>query len=344
MNQPVSPERRVWIPRRIEPQTLRGIGSERQVHPLGGETMGTEWTASVALPPGVGRLETERVLLGVFGRIIEQMSPWRADSDLSRFNQAEPGSWHVFPREFFDVLQCALRVAKETAGAYNPAIGRAIDLLGFGPTPPHFGSWDPLAFQKAFDGCGWLRIEMEAPARRVRQPGGIHLDLGSIAKGYAVDCAAEALKALGCADFLIEIGGEVRAHGCKPDGQPWWCQLQSPDCGDGEAAMPETIFALCDSSLASSGNSLRCRWLGGRWHGHIVHGIEGALPPSSLERVFVLHPECILADAYATALYVFGSEQGIAFANERNLAALFVQRRGASFEEVASSAWEEQVE
>lgn len=340
MNHTAPSERRVLIPQKIEPRTLSGAGRPLRVDRLGGETMGTRWAASVALSSTVGPQAVERALLEVFARVIEQMSPWRPDSDLSRFNRAEAGTWQVLPAEFFEVLLRALQVAKETAGAYNPTVGRAIDLLGFGATPRTTECWDPIAFQQSLDGAGWSRIVLDPETRRACQPGGVHLDLSSIAKGFAVDWAARALDELGCVDFLMEIGGEVRARGCKPDGQPWWCRLDYPDPPDGKPRAPETILALCDHALASSGNTLRRRRLGDRWQGHIVHGVHGELRPSSLETVFVLHPDCVTADAYATALFALGPEDGPTFARQHGLAALFVDRHGARFGETSTPAWQ----
>lgn len=337
MGMTLSTARRVLIPRRIARRTLSGAGVGFPVIQLGSETMGTFWSASLVLPAGIPAEGAERALLGVFERVIRQMSPWRLDSELVRFNEAEPGSWHALSPEFFEVLQTALRVAGETEGAYTPAIGKAIDLLGFGPSTPSEGHLDRAAFAAAMRTGQWSRIEMDPVSSRALQPGGIHLDLGSIAKGFAVDLAAREIMALGCENFLIEIGGEIRAHGCKPDAQPWWCRLERFPAVYGESI--ETVLALCDCSLAGSGNGRRRRFIDGRWHGHIVNGLNGGMPSPALETVFVLHPQCMMADAYATALFAMGRERGFRFAEEREIAALFVLAEPGAGSERWTSAW-----
>ena len=336
---PAPAERRVILPRQISPQTLAGAGRPHHVHHLGGETMGTEWTAAVALPAALRPSAAEEALLRVFDQIIDQRSPWNPLSAISQFNRAPAGEWQTLPAEFFAVLQQALQVAMETRGAYNPMLGKAMDLLGFGPGSAGSDTRAADTLQAALDTSAGLQLELETTTNRARQPGNLHLDLSSIAKGYAVDLGAKALLALGCANFLIEIGGEVRAQGCKPDGQPWWCRLQYPDTGCSKE-VPETMLALCDRSLASSGNTLRQRQIAGQWYGHILHGIRGPLQPSSLETVFVLHPECVTADAYATALFALGGDEGADFARNHHLAALFVHRTETGFSETPTPAWE----
>lgn len=158
------------------------------------------------------------------------------------------------------------------------------------------------------------------------QPGGFQLDLCSIAKGYAADLAVERLQAAGVEACFIEIGGEARCLGCKPDGHPWWCLVASPRAaGHG---LPTNVVA-CDLALATSGNSLRHRVLPDGELGHIVNPLpDGRLDPL-LESVTILAPTCQKADVFATALFLLGTEEGCAFARTHDIAALFVHRTPA---------------
>lgn len=339
MSSAPSTERRVWIPRRIDRQSLKLAGSGFPLSRLAGETMGTSWSATVAQPPTVGLPGIENAIEGAFDRVIRQMSLWDPDSEISRFNRAEAGSWHRLSPGFMEVLRRALEVARETDGIYNPAVGRAVDLLGFGPTGRADGETDTSAIGQAIRSGRWSEVEVDADSGSILQPGGVQLDLGSIAKGFAVDLAARGLAVLGIEGFLIEVGGEVHARGCKPDGQPWWCRLDQYT-GAANATTIETVLALCDHSLAASGNGVRRRRIGGRWCGHILDGTQGPLAGGELEAVFVLHGNCMTADAYATALFALGLEKGLSFAEERNLAALFVPGGGMPPAEQTTRAWD----
>ncbi|ARU06818.1 hypothetical protein CCO03_11855 [Comamonas serinivorans] len=162
--------------------------------------------------------------------------------------------------------------------------------------------------------------EARAP---LTQPGGLWLDLSGIAKGYAVDAVSQALQAHGLDHFLIDIGGELRASGRRPDGRCWRVQL---DAGDDTSA-PEVI-ELNHRAVATSGN---------RWHRH-VHGDDqwshtvdprsGQASRSALRAVSVLHAECMHADALATALWVLGVDEGLTFAQAEGVAARLVDAQG----------------
>ncbi len=332
-------ERRVWLPRQIDRRTLKLAGSALPLSRLSGETMGTTWSATLVLPSTVQLGRVEAAIREAFERVIQQMSPWLANSELNRFNHAEAGTWHRLSSEFMEVMERSLTVARETGGVYNPAVGRAVDLLGFGPTKDGGSEPDARALCEAIGSATWSRIEWNRESSRALQPGGVQLDLGSIAKGFAVDLAARRTLAEGVEGFLLEVGGEVCARGCKPDGQPWWCRL------DGRATMleysaSEPVLALCDSSLAASGNSVRRRRFQNRWYGHILDGTCGPLDCGKLETVFVLHKDCVTADAYATALFALGWEQGFGFATDRGLTALFIGRDGDLLVERATPAWD----
>ncbi|HYG44817.1 MAG TPA: FAD:protein FMN transferase, partial [Bordetella sp.] len=177
---------------------------------LAGSTMGTTWSARLALPPAISAQWAQAAIQQALDHVVAQMSTWDEASDLSRYNRAEPG-WHDLPADCMHVLRHALALAADTGGAYDPTVGPLVNAWGFGP-PPH-ASEPPSAatLHAARQRCGWQRIRLDEAARRVWQPGGTYLDLSAIAKGYGVDRAALALDGLGLAHYLVEVGGELRA-------------------------------------------------------------------------------------------------------------------------------------
>lgn len=288
--------------------------------------MGTHWLARVVAPPTVAPPELERIIADALDRVVACMSPWEPRSDLGRFRAAEPATWVAVSSETYHVLGRALKLADLTGGCYQPAIGRLTDAFGFGPTDPAraVGLDSPVAGEaRAVADHRALRLDPATSA--VLQPGGFQLDLCSIAKGYAVDLVVERLQAVGVEACLVEIGGEARGLGCRPDGRPWWCLVAPPrESGHG---LPTSVVAACDLAVATSGNTLRRRVLpDGVELGHILAPrLDAALDPA-LQSVTVLAPACMDADAYATALYLLGSEAGLAFARQHDLAALFVEK------------------
>ncbi len=312
--------RQALIPSHFTPSALRGANSGLAVSSLTGEAMGTSWKLVFQEPPSNGSGDIRRVVERAFGLVICQMSHWDPDSELCQFNRAPAKSWHPLSPEFFEVLSCAIEIARASGGACDPTLGEIVDLHGFGPLPPTNQAPTEEQLSAARNRAGWTRLRLDHGNRSAFQPGGCRLDLSSIAKGYAVDLAARGLLDHGLLDFTLELGGEVRGHGCKPDGQPWWIAIDSP------SDIPETVVALCEISLATSGDSMRRRVVGEREISHLVDPTTGHPSATSITSVSVVALSCMEADAWATALMVAGPELGLQLAESRNLAAIFTCR------------------
>ncbi|MBO9713331.1 FAD:protein FMN transferase [Sphingomonas sp.] len=287
--------------------------------------MGTSWSVrAVGAPDGLASR-----IQAVLDRIVAEMSHWEPGSDLGRFNRSEPGRWQPLPPGFAKVLAAALDVAERSGGAFDPAMGRLVDLWGFGPPGPRMDLPSPAEIEDALAVSGRARIELDD--RRARRSAPAQLDLSGIAKGHAVDVVAELLRSIGVADCLVEVGGELRGEGIKPDGQPWWVDLAAVP---GSRMLPLRV-ALHGLSVATSGDYLRAFRHGGRRYAHTLDPRTGAPVTNGVASVSVLHPCCMLADAWATALTVLGRE-GMALAGAEGLAAHMVLRAGEGFEEILS--------
>lgn len=329
--------RRVLVPLTIS-SGLPAVGSV--LHDVGGSTMGTSWSARCALPPDSAEDVLAEGLQRQLDTVVAQMSHWEMDSNLSRFNRAPAGSWHQLPAQFYDVLSYAQEVTRASAGAYDPCAGALVNLWGFGArtrydestfhAPAHSAVQATLARRE--------QVELDPLQRRARQPGGVQLDLSSVAKGYAVDQLARYLDAAGIHHYLVEVGGELRGAGMKPDGQPWWVTLEGvPDAG----ALDPVVVALHGLSVATSGDYRRVYRHAGERASHTLDPRSGYPITHGVASVTVLHPECMAADALSTALTVLGPDEGLRFAEQHKLAARFLVRRGALLDEVCSSAFNE---
>lgn len=323
-------ERRVLIPERITPPPFPAALRTLAVKELAGETMGTTWSVKLALTPGTDLAPLKRGIEAVLARIIDEMSPWEPGSHITRFNTASAGTWHRLPDGFFKVLSAALHWAERTGGAYDPTVGAAVNLWGFGPETSRATIPDDGAIHRARERGGWSRVTLDRKIRSASQPGGLLLDLSSIAKGFAVDEVVRFLKREGIDNALVEIGGELRGEGLKPDGTPWWVALEQPRGGDRAAAVPDALLALCGVSVATSGDERRYFDVGGRRYAHTLDPATGAPLTHDLVSATVVAEDCMTADALATALLVLGPRKGPAFAAEHGLAARFVRHDFAS--------------
>lgn len=312
---------RVAIPLALERCVAPASGSIRT---LRGATMGTTW--SVKFVGSLAAAQTaRRAVLIVLDRVIAQMSAWEPGSDLSRFNRSARDEWQTLASEFAAVVARALAIAQETDGAYDPTTGGLVDLWGFGSEPPPFGlppSPDDVA--RALADCGWRQLERDAGFRLRRTRRG-RIDVNGIAKGFAVDLVMAALQQHGIHHALVEIGGELAGRGVKPDGSPWWTGVDRPSAGLAPDVPPPLLVALHNLAIATSGCE-RAYERGGRHYSHTIDPRTGMPIDNGMVSATVLHPSCMDADAYATALMVMGPDAGMAFATERTLAAALLFR------------------
>lgn len=301
---------------------------------LAGATMGTTWSARLALPQHLTVDAVRAAIQQALDKIVAQMSTWDSASDLSRYNRADPG-WQPLPHDCLHVLQHALQLAADTDGAYDPTIGPLVNAWGFGP-PPYASeppSTDTISALR--QRCGWQRVRLDRDGLCAWQPGGAYLDLSAIAKGYGVDLAAQALNALGVTDYLMEVGGELRARGQRPDGRPWRVAIEVPDGSDDHALN----LVLSDLSIATSGDYRRYRDSATGRYAHTVDPRTGQPVSNGVASVTVIHADCMHADALATALTVLGERDGMAYAQRHRLAALFILRNGHELRLAASDAF-----
>ena len=308
-----------------------------------GQTMGTTWAVRLVPPPGLDRAAFQAAIEDELGRIILLFSHWEPRSELSRLNAAPPGFWAV-SEPFWAFLNAALDLADDTDGAVDPTLGALVDLWGFGPPGPRpadsFGKGgltvpleDEIAAARKLS--GWGRLRLNRAARGVQQLGGVRLDFSGIAKGHAVDKVSERLTSMGATCNLVEIGGELRGSGVKPDGRPWWVELQQAP----GAPAPRTVAALFDMAAATSGDWVR-RFEGyGQIYSHTIDGRTGRPVDNGVASVTVLAETAMYADAMATALTVMGPEVGPAFAADMKIAAAFVIRGPDGLTEIVTPAF-----
>ena len=281
--------------------------------------MGTLWSLRLDNPAFIPLEHVRARIEAAFEQVIAQMSTWEADSDICRYNNAPGGSTHAVAPEFARVLEGALKWARASQGAIDPTVGPLIGMWGFGANARPASRPPEEELEAARRRVGWNRVHLDPHAGTLLQPGGVELDFSGIAKGFAVDQACAALQELGLQHFVLEVGGEVRASGKRPDGQAWRLSI--------EAAEGETwTVELSDMSIATSGDRWHRHTEQGRSWSHTIDPRTGRPVEHPLASISVLHRECMQADALATLLTVLGPTQGMTFARQHDIAAFFVVR------------------
>ncbi|HUH48649.1 MAG TPA: FAD:protein FMN transferase, partial [Mycoplana sp.] len=289
-------------------------------------TMGTRWSALVYAPPATDDIDALKTALNrSVDRVDLQMSTWKPESDLMRFNAAPPGNWVSLPAELMRVLERALEIGRASDGAFDIGVGPLVNAWGFGPN--RSGPDAELIRQS-------LRVrlppthdvlELDRSAGRARKHAPVALDLSGIAKGFAVDEMMRTVEAFDIPGALVSLDGEVKGRGTRADGTPWLVAVEKPDF---EARIPLGVIALRDAAVATSGDYRHWVDVGGRRLSHTMDRTRGGPADNGIASVSVVTGSCMDADAWATAFMVLGPTEGQALARKQGLDALFVQRRG----------------
>ncbi len=299
---------------------------------LHGQTMGTRYSAVFFAAPGVDEAAIGTRLYTAVDEVDRQMSNWKPDSELNRLNGAPLHQWLTVPEELFSVLDAALRVSRQSQGAFDIGVGALVHAWGFGPGKGRMDEQRINALKAQAHRPASDVLEIDPAHHRVRKQAAITLDLSGIAKGYGVDRLAHCLDTLGISRYLVGIDGEMRARQTKPDGQPWVIAIEKPVRHLRDVM---GVMELSDAAIATSGDYRH--WVEHRDKSY-AHTMDGTLQgPSSnqLAAVSVVASSCMLADAWATALLVLGEKAGIELARERGMDALFVLHDGDGFQEIS---------
>jgi len=238
------------------------------------------------------------------------MSDYSDESEIGRINNLPPEGRLAVSEETCHCLEAAIRYAELSGGAFDftcrPLIGLwkqagHDDLL---PTPEALDATRALV--------GWDKVRLSADTREVsRESPGIQVDLGGIAKGYALDLAADAMRAAGATHGLVNVGGDVRALGAQPTGEPWRIGVRHP-FREGDLFCTIELFR---GAVATSGVQERFNIIGGARYSHIVDPRTG-WPATEAPAVTVIAPTGLAADAWATILSVLTPTEGKALLGE----------------------------
>lgn len=294
-------------------------------HALNGATMGTRWSALVYAPPATDVDALKTALSRSVDRVDRQMSTWKPESDLMRFNSAPTGNWVSLPAELMQVLERGLEIGRASSGAFDIGVGSLINAWGFGPD--RSGPDAELIRQS-------LRVrlppthgilELDRSAGRARKHAPVALDLSGIAKGFAVDEMMLTLEAFDVAGAFVSLDGEVKARGTRADGTPWLVAVEKPDFA---TRSPLGLIALCNEAVATSGDYRHWVDVGGRRLSHTMDRVRGGPADNGTASVSVVTESCMDADAWATAFMVLGPAEGEVLARKQGLDALFVHRCG----------------
>ena len=299
---------------------------------ISGLTMGTDYTVKIKKqdkPVNAQKVRSD--IDNILERLNNQMSTYIESSELSRINQSGRVDWIPVSDDLLTVIEQALIVSRLSDGAFDITVGPVVNLWGFGPGPRMDTVPDDKQIKDVLHKVGYRHLETRHNPPSIKKArADLYIDLSGIAKGYAVDVLADYLERLGIENYLVDIGGEVRARGNNPEGTNWRIGIEKPVIS--KRAI-QRVVRLDDAAMATSGDYRNYFEEGGTRYSHTIDPNTGKPISHKLVSVTVITPVAMYADALATAFMVLGPDKGYQLAEQENLAVLFIIKTDDGFAE-----------
>lgn len=315
---------------------LSGCGNGDSLERFDGPTMGSRYSIqyvrhSSTPGPKAVQVEVEKIL----AEVDQQMSTYRSDSDIERFNDLPANHCQKMPEPILELVRVGEQLSSQSEGSYDLTVEPLLNLWGFGPQgrEEKVPTVEALAEVRQRVGHAHLRIDGD----QLCKDAAVEVDFNSIAAGYAVDTIAARLEAMGIHNYLAEATGELKAAGKKLDGSPWRVALEEPR---DDQQVAERIIAVDGYGVSTSGDYRNYFEQDGRRYSHTFDARTGAPVLHTLASVTVIHPSALMADGLSTLLLILGPERGWDYAQTHDIGAFFVIRADTGFVTRTNQAFE----
>lgn len=288
---------------------------------LSGPIMGTQYRITAIVSPELDVEALEESVLAAMQAVNQSMSTYIEGSELSQLNRALAGEVTPLSISLAEVLTQAQSISVLSDGAFDVTLAPAINLWGFGPNGRITQKPSEQTLNDLRASVGYQNIELQEQGLR-KKSDSVSIDLSAIAKGYGVDQAANVLQRSGVTDYLVNIGGELKASGRNIDQQVWRVGIEKPHILGGI----QKVVALVNSAIATSGDYRNYYIIDGQHYSHTIDAKTLSPVFHKLALVSVIHESASMADGLATALMAMGEQQALRFANEHDLSAYFIIR------------------
>lgn len=251
-----------------------------------------------------------------FDKVNAHLSVFEKNSELNQFNLAKAYQKQKVSAELYLLLEASQKVYQQSNGMFDPTVGPLIELWGFGVNKEHKVP-ENAQIKKTLASVGLNKVKLLPNLEAMKMQPNLTLNLSAIAKGYAVDMVAKALLDKGYKDFLVDIGGEIYAAGARNEKEQGWnVGIAVPSEKEYENSFAVTISNM---AVATSGNYRNFYYINGKKYAHTINPKTGYPASHNLLSVSVFAANCMMADAYATALMSMGEKEGLLFAEKYDI-------------------------
>ena len=312
------------------------VGHKKEYQIISGETFGTYYT--IKIKSAADHTHLQKMVKEEFEKVNSQMSVFNINSEISNINRELAGQWIALSPEMSILMKNAYQIYRLSNGAFDPTIGKLIDLWGFGTA----GSTDKTPNEDdialVLKTTGFDKISFDPQFEKIRKNNAeTSINLSALAKGYGVDRIAALLKKQGLKNFVIEVGGEVYAHGKKSDNFDGWnIGIVNPQ-NDNEISA--YTVKLKNFAAATSGDYRNFFYIDGKKYSHTINPKTGYPAENNLASVTVFDKSCMKADALATAIMSMGEKKSYNFIKQNNLpVVLFIRDDSGNLQSWVSDA------
>ncbi|MCK9608104.1 MAG: FAD:protein FMN transferase [Methylomonas sp.] len=302
-----------------------------------GFTQGTSYHISYWSETPVDAKALESSVNKALADIDKNLSNYRPDSVIEKFNGNPSADSQFVGDEIVALIKVAGKVGHASQGCYDLTIKPLFDLWGF--QGDALSIPDEAVLQNARAEIGLDKVAV-VDDTHLRKPAGVRIDVSSVAQGYSVEKISRIMERQGVPNYLVEIGGELKTHGHKPDGSAWRIAVEKPLPGEQRLLKVLTVPKDQPFAVMTSGTYRHYFDVNGQRYSHILDARTGKPVTHDLVAVTVLHEDPTVADAWSTALLCVGQQQGMQLANEEHLKVLFIQQQGDALVETKSQALE----
>jgi len=299
---------------------------------ISGKTMGTYYRVSVLGASKSQEAELREKIESQLKDDDHQLSTYKDDSVLSRFNQYTGSEPQPIGQGMADAITTSLRIGRLTNGAMDITVGPLVNLWGFGPTkqPVKMPTQEQIDAAKKLDGLQHLKVIEQSDGTYLQKDlPGLYVDLSTVGEGYATDHLARLVEGMGFSDYLVSVGGAVVSRGYNEKGRPWQVAIQKPT--DKENAV-QAIVDLQGMGISTSGSYRNYYELDGVRLSHIIDPATGRPIQHKLVSATVIASTALEADGWDTGLMVLGEKKAMALAEQQHLAVYLIIKTPDGFQ------------
>lgn len=310
--------------------------SDPSVQKLEGSAQGTTYHISYWSELPMDGKDVETTIKNELDTIDRTLSNYRPDSIIEKFNSNENTDNQEVGNEIVSLVRIAQTVHQASQGCFDLTIKPLFELWGF--RGDELTIPNDTAILKTLSQTGMGKLEVVDETHLRKRQANLKVDLSSIAQGYSVGKISRALEQKGIKNYLVEIGGELKTLGHKPDLQAWRIAVERPL--PGEQVMQKIITMPKESPMAvmTSGTYRHYFDHEGKRYSHILDARTGRPVTHNLVSITIIHDDPTIADAWDTALLCLGQKEGMKVANAEKIPALFIQQQGNELIESRSDA------